>query len=107
MEMNGNTDCNHSKFEFVGKKKLLNDHLEVYNKIRKGNINFTSTTCKPSTTTYDYYMQFREGLIGKAKYFYESENENLVLFEKIKVINEFHQFLEISEFESKLLIDIK
>jgi hypothetical protein len=94
--------------EFLGKPKICGKR-SVYYRIKKKSVTFTSSTYKTSIGSCDYFMEFDDGVIGKAKYYYENGNQQFVYFEKINVTNEFNQFKEINEaglFESKLIKDI-
>lgn len=99
-----------ASIQLLGKKKKPDENLDIYNRVRKNNVNFTSTTYKMSTSSCDYFIEFNDGVIGKANYYYEIENEYFVVFQEINVIVEFDQYKEFSDTDStntKFIREIK
>lgn len=84
---------------------LSNKELYVHKRINFKNVIYTSISYTRATVTVDYFVEAND-MIGKAKFYFESNSKMYAIIEEFEVVDNIYHILEVQPTHRNILVPV-
>lgn len=84
----------------------VNLSLHVHKRIKLKNVIYTSMLYKLPKKSTDYFVGLDNGMIGKAKFYFESNNKTFVVIEEFEIIEEIDHFSRVQPVSRNIMAQV-
>lgn len=92
--------------ESLKEVNLSNNALYVHKRIKLKNVIYTSTLYTLPEKTIDYFLGLDNGMIGKAKFYFESNGKTYVLIEEFDIVEDIDHISKVQPTSRNILAKI-
>lgn len=92
--------------ESLREVNLSNKALHVHKRIKFKNVIYTSTLYTLPKKSIDYFIGLNNGIIGKANFYFKSNDKTFVVIEEFEVIEEVDHFLRVQPVSRNIMAQV-